>query len=162
MSQHTSSADIGRIVAPATTGIPVAAADLGKPLTQGSLTITVAGPVTTERDGAGLLATFHVTMVNNAKSGDVVGPDFFGVRCDANRDDHNPGDEMSSSTVGGDKHIAAGQTVTGVAVDAWLKWNSITKCTGPTTVEARFLQGGFLAWTLPADVVANINAAGGV
>lgn len=152
---------IGQVVAPATTGKPVKSADFGNPITQGSLTITVAGPVTTERDDSGLLATFHVTMTNTATSGDVVGPDFFGVRCDVNRDDYNPGDEMSTSTVGGDKHIAAGQTVTGIAVDAWLKWNSIAQCTGPTTVEARFLQGGFLAWTLPVDVVAQVNKAGG-
>lgn len=153
---------IGHVVTPATNDKPVAAADLGKPITQGALTITVAGPVTTERDDAGLLATFHVTMTNTAPSGDVVGPDSFGVRCDANRDDFRPGDEMSTTTVAQDKHIAAGRSTSGVTVVAWLKWNSIAKCTGPTTIEARFLQGGYLSWTLPADVVAQVNTAGGM
>ena len=76
--------------------------------------------------------------------------------------DPNPGDEMSTGTVCGDKHIPAGKTVTGVTVAAWLKWNStVAKCTGVTTIETRFLDGGFLEWTLPPDVVAKVNAAVG-
>ena len=152
---------IGQVVAPATTSAPVGAANLGSPIKQGALTLTVAGPVTTEKDDAGLLATFHVTMANTSTTGDVVGPDWFGIRCDANRNDDRPGDEMSTTTVAGDKHIPAGKTVTGVAVVAWLKWNSTVKCSGTTTIEARSLEGGFLSWTLPADVVAKVNAAVG-
>lgn len=150
---------IGQVVAPSTSAAPVVTADLGKPITQGALTITVSGPVTTAPDDPGLTATFHVTMANTGSSGDVVGPDFLGVRCNANRDDRNPGDMMSSSTIKGDAHIPAGKIVTGVVVDAWLTWDSKATCTGVTTVEARFLQGGSLSWTLPADVVAQVNAA---
>ncbi len=149
---------IGRTVP--TTGA-AAVAGLGQPITQGALKITVKGPVSTEKDGAELLVTFDVTMVNTAASGDVIGPDWFGVRCDVNRTDRMPGDEVATTTVSGARRIAAGQTVTGVAVDAWLKWNSISVCTGPTTVEARFLNNAFESWTIPAEAVAQINAAGG-
>lgn len=152
---------IGQPVAPSSSG-PVASAALGSPITQGSLTITVSGPPTLEKDDTAELATFSVTMTNSSTTGDVVGPDAFGVRCDANRSDRIPGDEMSTTTVAGDKHIPAGQKLSGIAVLAWLKWNSVTKCTGPTTIEARFLNAGFLSWTLPADVVAKVNTAGGV
>jgi len=99
-------------------------------------------------------------MTNTSTGGDVVGPDWFGVRCDKNRDDRNPGDQMANTTFPQDKHVPSGQTVKGDVVDAWLKWNSIDVCTGPTTIEARFLTGGFVSWTLPADVVATVNAAG--
>lgn len=160
-SAAASSGSIGQLVAPSSSG-PAASAALGSPITQGSLTITVSGPPTLEKDDAAELATFQVVMTNTASSGDVVGPDFFGVRCDANRSDQNPGDEMSTTTVAQDKHIPAGQKLSGVTVLAWLKWNSVTKCTGPTTIEAHFLNAGFLSWTLPADVVAKVNTAGGV
>lgn len=152
---------IGQIVAPSTS--PVAAtAELGSPITQGALTITVAGPVTTEHSDKETLATFHVTMTNTAKTGDVVSPDWFGVRCDANRDQRHPGDMMASSTLENDQHIGAGKTMTGTAVEAWLTSDSTVKCTGVTTIEARFLgTDSFLAWTLPDDVVAQVNKAGG-
>lgn len=158
-SSASTTAAIGQVVAPVTTNGPAGTAELGQSIKEGALTITVAGPVTTAPDDPGLTATFHVTMVNTGPSGDVVGPDFLGIRCDANRDDRNPGDMMSASTIKGDAHIPAGKTVTGVVVDAWLKWDSKAKCTGVTTVEARFLQGGYLAWRLPQSVVDQVNKA---
>jgi hypothetical protein len=158
---RSSAPAIGQVVAPETTAGPSATADLGKPIVQGALSITVSGPITVTKDGdtgPGLSVVFHVTMSNVGKSGDVIGPDSFGVRCDANRDDRGPGDFWSSSTVPQDKHIPAGKTITGIADLAWVAWDSSVKCTGPTTVEARFLGGAFESWTLPADEVAKANA----
>lgn len=159
----TSGPAIGQVVAPETTTGPAAAAELGKSIVQGALSINVMGPVTIKKDGdtgPGLIVTFNVTMSNVGKSGDVIGPDSFGVRCDANRDSHRPGDFWASSTAPRNKHIPAGKTVTGTADLAWVAWNSAAKCTGPTTVEARFLNGAFESWTIPADQVAKVNAIG--
>lgn len=147
---------IGQVVAP-TTPAPDTVAVLGAPITKGALTITVAGPATTKNNDPGLIVTFHVTMTNTSTAGDVAGPASFGIRCDANRADR-AGDGWASSTAS-DKKMAAGQTMTGTADVAWLTWNTFTKCTGPTTIEALF-RGGSLSWTLPADVVAKVNAAG--
>lgn len=158
--QAGSTTAIGQVVAPSTTG-PASSAALGKPITQGSLTITIAGPVTTAKSDGEFTAAFHVTATNTAASGAVVSPDWYGIRCDANRGDGRPGDMLSGSTAPKDKQISAGQTASGTAVVAWLKWNQVVKCTGTTTIEADFLQGGFLAWTLPANVVAQVNAAAG-
>lgn len=152
---------IGQTVSASTPSPAAPQAQLGSPISKGALTVTVTGPVTTEKSDTATYATFHVTLTNTASSGDVIGPDSFGIRCDANRDDRNPGDEMSTTTIAQDKHIAAGKTMSGVAVVAWLTWDKSVKCTGPTTIEARFLSGGFLSWTLPADVVAKVNAVGG-
>lgn len=151
---------IGQVVAPEKTAGPAGTAPFGQPIRIGALTITAFGPVTTEKDSSELLVTFHATMTNSSANGDVIGPDWFGVRCDKNRDDRSAGDQMANTTFPQDKHVSAGQTVKGDVVDAWLKWNSIDTCTGPTTIEARFLAGGFVSWTLPADVVARVNAAG--
>lgn len=151
---------IGQVVTPQKTAGPAATAAFGQPITLGALTITASGPVTTEKDPGELLVTFHATMTNTSGSGDVVGPDWFGVRCDKNRGDRSPGDQMASTTFPQDKHVPAGQTVKGDVVDAWLTWSSIDTCTGPTTIEARFLAGGFVSWTLPEDVIAKVNAAG--
>lgn len=153
---------IGQVIAPATTGKPAAAADLGKSITRGSLSITVAGPVTAEKDGdtgPGLLVTFHVTMTNTGSAGDVKGPDSFGVRCDANRTG-DEGGEWSTSTASRGKRVPAGQTVAGTAVVSWLAWNSTVQCTGATTIEAHYVGVGFLSWTIPADQVAKVNAVG--
>lgn len=157
---NTGAPSIGQVVAPQKTAGPAATAAFGQPITLGALTITASGPVTTEKDPGELLVTFHATITNTSSGGDVVGPDWFGVRCDKNRGDRSPGDQMASTTFPQDKHVPAGQTVKGDVVDAWLKWNSVDVCTGPTTIEARFLTGGFVSWTLPADVVAKVNAAG--
>lgn len=159
-SANSSAPPIGTPAAASGSG-PVASAALGAPISQGSLTIVVSGAPTVAKNGGGALATFQVSMTNTGSSGDVVGPDFFGVRCDANRTDPNPGDEMSTSTAAQDKNVPAGQKMSGVAVLAWLKWNSVTKCTGPTAIEAHFQDGGFLAWTLPQSVVDQVNAAAG-
>ncbi|MBS2554622.1 hypothetical protein KGQ19_47990 [Catenulispora sp. NL8] len=157
---NSSAPSSGAPVAPPSSG-PVASAALGAPITQGSLSIVVSGAPTVAKNGSGALATFQVSMTNSGGSGDAVGPDFFGVRCDANRGDANPGDEMSTSTAAQDEQVPAGQKVSGTTVLAWLKWNAVTKCTGPTTIEAHFQDSTFVAWTLPQSVVDQVNTAAG-
>lgn len=144
-------------------GAPTAAATaaLGATITKGSLQIEAAGPPVVVKDGsgAGLEVTFQITMRNTSGSGHVDGPGSFGIRCDANRADGPGGDWVNSTAL--NKTIQAGQSVTGTAVVSWLDWNKSTKCTGPTTLEADWIGTGFVAWTLPDAVVAQVNAAVG-
>jgi len=161
---NTAADGIGQTKPAAKAQGPESTAALGSTITKGALRITMAGPVTAVKAGdTGLQVTFNVTMTNTASSGDVDGPENFMVRCDANRDAKNDtfGNYWATTTAAG-KTIPAGKTVTGIAVVSWLKWNSTVRCTGPTTIEAQWPLVGYLAWTLPADVVAKVNTAGGV
>lgn len=165
-SSSTTTTSIGHTKPAAKPQAPESTAALGAPITKGALRITMDGPVTAKKDGdngPGLMVAFNVTMTNTATSGDVQGPGGFMVRCDADRDaKNNTFGNYWSTTTAADKTISAGQTVTGTAVVPWLQWNSTVRCTGPTTIEAQWPTVGYLAWTLPADVVEKVNVAGGV
>ena len=146
---------IGAPVPPASGTAAVKTTDLGKPITAGSLSITVSGPAKTRGNGGGLEVTFAVSMTNTGSAGDVKGPGSFQISCNG-----DTGDFMST-TPAARKTVPAGQTVTGTAVVSWLKWNAVTQCKAPTTVDAVFsgAGSGTLSWSLPADQLAAVNLA---
>ena len=147
----------------ATSQGPEASAALGSPITKGALRITMSGPVTAVKANSGLEVKFNVTMTDTAASGSVDGPENFMVRCDANRDDPDKsfGTYWAATTAAG-LTVNAGKTATGTAVVGWVTPQQTVRCTGAATVEAQWPMVGYLAWTLPVDVVAQVNKTGGV
>lgn len=153
--------EIGVALPAAKAPVPEGSGALGAQITQEALRITATGPtdVKASTDGTGLLVTFQISMTNIGAGADIAGPETFGIRCDANRTGDRGG-FWSTSTASGGKRIASGQTVTGTAVVSWLEWDSSVRCTGPTNLEAVWPDPRrFVSWTLPASVVAQVNAA---
>jgi hypothetical protein len=153
--------DIGQPGSVTSSGVGTAVA-LGSPIWKGALLMSIAQPVTVQfaPDHKGLVMSFSVTMSNTGGSGNIDGPKGFLVRCDANR--HANDDAFTDywpATNVVDRTIAPGQSVSGVALVPWLSQNSMTRCSGMTTIEALWPGAGRLEWTIPADVVVRVNAA---
>jgi hypothetical protein len=148
----------GDVLPPAKSSSAAAApkVDLGQPLTVGALKLTLTGPVDAKMDGTELYVNFPITAANTSTAGDVAYPDWFGVRCDANRSG-KVGDMYQNSDPKQRQRISAGQAVTGHISVGWLTWDKAVRCTGETLIEVDGSQGPVGYWRLPSDIVDQVN-----